>query len=96
LSVTLKLGAPVLQAVTDGQEEVQMAGVSTLKDVLKELEAGFPGIGHHLYDNSGELKTTYDVYINSEGIDPIALSAKVNDGDEITVTMFFCFPRSGE
>ncbi len=95
MSITLKLGAPVLQAVTGGQEEVQVADASTLKDVLKRLEAHFPGVGQYLYDSSGELKSTYDVYINGKGIDPVALSAKVIDGDEVTVTMFFCFPRSG-
>ena len=96
MSITLKVGAPVLQAVTDGQEELQVDGASTLKDVLKGLEAQFPGVGQHLYDSSDELKSTYDVYINGQGIDPVALSAKVNDGDEVTLTMYFCFPRSGE
>ncbi|MFC1978692.1 MoaD/ThiS family protein [Chloroflexota bacterium] len=95
MSITLKLGAPVLKAVTDGQEEVQVADASTLKDVLKRFETQFPGVGKHLYDSSGELKSTYDVYINGKGIDPVALSAKVKDGDEVTVTMFFCFSRSG-
>ena len=96
MSITLKLGAPVLQAVTDGQEEVELAGPSTLGEVLDGLETQFPGVSRHLYDSSGELKSTFDVYINNKGIDPVALSAKVNDGDEVTLTMFFCFPRSGE
>lgn len=96
MSITLKVGAPVLQAVTDGQEEVQVADASTLGDVLKRLEAQFPAVGQHLYDSSGELKSTYDIYINGKSIDPVALSAKVKDGDEVTVTMFFCFPRSGQ
>ena len=96
MSITLKVGAPVLQAVTNGCQEVQVAHASTLGDVLKQLEAQFPVVGQHLYDSSGELKSTYDIYINGEGIDPVALSAKVQDGDEVTITMFFCFPRSGQ
>ena len=96
MSITLKLGAPVLQAVTDGQEEVQVDGASTLGEVLKGVEAQFPQVKEQLYDKEGQLKDTFDVYINSENIDPVTLSAKVSDGDEVTVTMFFCFPRSGE
>jgi molybdopterin converting factor small subunit len=96
LSITLKLGAPVLQAVTDGQEEVQVDGASTLGEVLKGIESRFPQIKDQLYNKEGELKDTFDVYINSKSIDPVALSAKVDDGDEVTLTMFFCFPRSGQ
>ena len=96
MSITAKLGAPVLQAVTDGREEVQVTDASTLGEVLKGIESQFPQIKEQLYDKEGELKATFDVYINGKGIDPVVLSAKVNDGDEVTLTMFFCFPRSGE
>ena len=96
MSITLKLGAPVLQAVTDGQEEVQVTDASTLGEALKGIESQFPQIKDQLYDKGGDLKDTFDVYINGKGIDPVSLSARVSDGDEVTLTMFFCFPRSGE
>jgi molybdopterin converting factor small subunit len=96
LSITTRLGAPVLQAVTDGQEELQVSGASTLGEVLKGIEEKFPQIKDHLYDKDGQLKSTYDVYVNGEGLDPITLSARIKDGDEVTLTMFFCFPRSGQ
>ncbi|MBT3363826.1 MAG: hypothetical protein HN929_08610 [Chloroflexi bacterium] len=94
MAVTLKLGAPVLQAITDGIEQVHIAKAATLGDALKELENQYPGIAGHLYDANGELKSTYDVYINDKAIDPVTLSAKICDGDEVAITMFFCFPRS--
>jgi molybdopterin converting factor small subunit len=94
VGITLKLGAPVLQAITDGQEVVHIAEVATLKDVLKGLEDQYPGVAKHLYDETGDLKSTYDVYINDRVIDQVTLSAKIADGDEVVIAMFFCFPRS--
>ena len=93
MGITLKLGAPVLQAITDGQEMVHIAEALTLGDVLKGLEDQYPGVAKHLYDETGDLKSTYDVYVNDQEIDPVTLSAKIADGDEVAITMFFCFTR---
>lgn len=87
------LGAPVLQAATGGVEEVQVTNVSKLNQVFDELTDRFPQLKQHLYDANGNLNNTYEVYIGGKIIDPADMSVAVKDGDEIGVTMYFCFPR---
>jgi molybdopterin converting factor small subunit len=75
---------------------VEVASATTIGEVLKGLEDQFPQVTEQLYDKKGELKDIFDVYINGKGINPVTLGAKVQDGDEVAITMFFCFPRSGK
>ena len=93
MSISVLLGAPVLQAATSGIETVRIDGASTLKEVLTHLVSSFPQIKQHLYDAKGNLSNTYGIYINGNMDDLVDLSAEVKDGDEVAITMFFCFPR---
>ena len=93
MSISVLLGAPVLQAASGGIEMVQIDGASTLNEVLAHLASRFPHIRQHLYDDKGSLSDTYGIYINGNTDDLVDLSAEVKDGDEVAITMFFCFPR---
>ena len=95
MSISVLLGAPVLQAASGGIDTVQVDGASTLNEVLEHLVGRFPHVKQHLYDDKGNLSNTYGIYINGSTDDLVDLSAEVRDGDEVAITMFFCFPRSG-
>ena len=93
MSISVQLGAPVLQAASGGIENVRIDGASTLNELLSHLVSRFPRIKQHLYDDRGNLSNTYGIYINGSTDDLVDLSTEVNDGDEVAITLFFCFPR---
>lgn len=86
--------APILQEITNGQTIVKVTGVSTFKDVLDQLEGKFPGITRFMYNDGDELNSILDVYINGKSIYPGELAAPVHEGDEVSIIMLACFPRS--
>jgi molybdopterin converting factor small subunit len=95
VSISVLLGAPVLQAASGGIDTMQIDGATTLNEVLEHLVCRFPNIKQHLYDDKGNLSNTYGIYVNGSTDDLVDLSVEIRDGDEVAITMFFCFPRSG-
>ena len=94
MSIVVRI-APILQEMTGGQEAIEVNNASVFKDVLDQLEIQFPGIVDTLYNKKGVLNNIYDIYVNGESVCPDELIAQIVDGDEISITMFTCFMRSG-
>jgi len=56
-----------LRALTAGTGEVTVEG-ATVRDVLKGLDAAYPGMGERLFDESGRLRRFVNVFVADEDI----------------------------
>lgn len=77
---------PVLAAVTGGGRRYEARG-RTVRAVLEDLAASMPGLGLHLFDETGTLRA--HIVCIHEGVVVRAHEAgahEVRGGDEITLT----------
>lgn len=75
----------LLRSLTQNQGEVSVEG-STVKEVIEQLEAKFPGIQERLYDAEGKLRRFINIYVNAEDIrSKQGEDTAVKDGDEISI-----------
>lgn len=66
MSVRVRIPVP-LQTLTNSEQEVEAKG-ETLREVLADLEARYPGMQQRLYDDEGRLRRFVNVYVNDEDI----------------------------
>ncbi len=75
----------ILRSYTNGEKAVPATG-ETIAELLKSLDASFPGIRGRLVTDEGALHRFVNVYVNDEDVRFIgALDAKLNDGDTVTI-----------
>lgn len=75
----------LLRSLTQNQGEVSVDG-GTVKEVIEQLEAQFPGFQERLYDETGKLRRFINIYVNSEDIrSQDGEGTAVKDGDEISI-----------
>ncbi len=66
---------------------VEVTG-GTVGECVDQLEARFPGIKQNLCDEDGQLRLSWDIYVNSESADPHyldRLAIPLKDGDVLTI-----------
>ena len=74
-----------LRRLSNGEITVQVGG-SDLGSAIEALDARSPGFKDRLLDERGELRQFVNVYLNDEDVRlGSGLSAKVADGDEISI-----------
>ena len=74
----------ILRPYTGGEKLVTASGDS-LRAVLADLDANYPGIGERLLDDSG-LRRFVNVYLNDEDVRFLSgLATEISDGDSITI-----------
>ena len=74
----------ILRSYTDGAKAVEGSG-GTLDELFSDLNARHPGLRERLVDGE-ELRRFVNVYLNDEDVRFLGgLSAKVTDGDSVTV-----------
>lgn len=88
MSATMRI-IPSLRKFTGGHAEVQVSG-TTVAECIEDLETQFPGIKHQIFEDNGELRSCFDVYVNS----PDSYSFKrmempVKDGGELAIIPVF-------
>ena len=66
MSTTVRIPTQ-LRALTSGAGEVVVDG-STVEEVLKGLDAAYPGMGERLFDESGRLRRFVNVFVADEDI----------------------------
>jgi molybdopterin synthase sulfur carrier subunit len=82
--VTVHIPTP-LRRLTGGQSKVQASGMTVL-DVIKDLEAKFPGFRDRLLDENGELKRFINIYVNEDEIRTLqGKETPVAEGDRISI-----------
>ena len=82
--VTVNIPTP-LRRLTGGQSKVQASGTTVL-EVIKDLEARFPGFRDRLLDENGELKRFINIYVNEDEIRTLqGKETPVAEGDRISI-----------
>lgn len=74
-----------LRNLTNGQDTVQAEGAN-VTEIVKNLEATYPGIGNRLYDDGGNLRRFINFYVNGEDIRFLESgNTPLKDGDELSI-----------
>ena len=75
----------ILRKYTGGEKKVEAAG-GTVREVLADLDARYPGIAAQLFTEDGALHRFVNVYQNDEDIRFLGgLDAEVTEGDVVAV-----------
>lgn len=81
---TIRIPTP-MRTFTRNQAEVTATG-ATVREVLKDLDARFPGIGARLLDERGAVRRYVNVFLNDEDIRALReLDTPVTDTDRLTL-----------
>ena len=84
MSVQVKLPT-ILRKHAGGEPRVSAEG-GTLRDVLGDLEASYPGITLNVVAEDGGLHRFINVYLNDEDVRYLgSLETEVGDGDTISI-----------
>lgn len=84
MSVTVKLATP-FREVTGGKGQVVGEGAS-IKEVLDNLQAQYPGFRDMVFDESGEFHRHAHLFVNGEDFHALGgLYASLKEGDEVSV-----------
>lgn len=74
-----------LRKLTNGVDTVFVDG-STIKEVIENLEFGYPGIQDRLCNEHGAIRPFVNIYHNNEDIRfKAGLSTEIKDTDEISI-----------
>ncbi|MCP3100379.1 MoaD/ThiS family protein [Myxococcus sp. K15C18031901] len=74
-----------MRALTRNQAEVEASG-ATVREVLRDLDARYPGLGTRLLDERGAVRRYVNVFLNDEDIRGLAeLDTPVRDADRLTL-----------
>ena len=65
-TVTVRIPT-ILRGFTDGNAEVKAAG-DTLRDVIADLNANYPGISARILDDAGQIRRFVNVYVGDEDV----------------------------
>ena len=81
---TVRIPTP-LRTYTQNRDEVVVPG-STVGEVLRNLDRGFPGIGSRLFDEKGGVRRYVNVFHNDEDIRFLKeLDTPVGDADKLSI-----------
>ena len=84
MPVNVKLPT-ILRKHADGQARVQADG-ATLRELLGNLEAAYPGITKNVLTDDGGLHRFINVYVNDEDVRYLgSLETELKDGDTISI-----------
>ena len=84
MSVQVLIPTP-LQKYTSDQASVNLEA-SSVDELIKALDAAFPGLGNRLCDEQGKLRRFLNIYVNSEDIRFLDNQAtSLADGDEVSI-----------
>ncbi len=82
--VSLRIPAP-LRVYTGRQSSVALMGV-TISEAMAELVERFPGLGKHLYDDRGTLRSFVHLYVNGEDIEGLeGMDTPLSPGDKLAI-----------
>jgi molybdopterin synthase sulfur carrier subunit len=74
-----------LRKLTSDIDTVFVAG-ATLKEVIDNLESGYPGIKERLCNEHGAIRTFVNIYHNNEDVRfKSGLNTDIKDTDEISI-----------
>ena len=75
----------VFRKFTEGQSSVDL-DPGTIGDLIRQLEAKYPGLGEQLLTDDGSLHRFVNVYVNDEDARYLEkLETKVAEGDTVSI-----------
>jgi sulfur-carrier protein len=75
----------ILRTFTAGESEVMAAG-DTLRDVIAELDAKYPGIAARILDDVGKIRRFVNIYVGDEDVRFAAgLDTPTPDGTQVSI-----------
>lgn len=84
MSIKVQIPLP-LRGSTGGLSEVEAAG-SSIREILGDLEASYPGIRERLFVGDGELNRFVSIFVGGQDIRLLeGLETSVREGDVITI-----------
>lgn len=84
MTVMVRVPTP-LRRLTDGQDKVEADGAN-VREIIDSLNSQFPGMNDRLRDETGELRTFVNIYVNGEDVRFLSgLDTTIKTGDEISV-----------
>ncbi len=84
MSVVVRIPTPLRRA-TNGLDKASAEG-DTLAKIISSLEEQYPGIRERLCDESGDLRTFVNIYVNGEDVRFLeGLNTGINTGDEVSI-----------
>lgn len=84
MPASIRIPAP-LRKLTHGQEVVTAEG-ATVGEILRDLDARYPGLGERICDERGQVRRFVNIFLNDEDIRFLAeQQTPVKDGDELSI-----------
>jgi molybdopterin synthase sulfur carrier subunit len=84
MAVTVRIPSP-LQPLVGGHFRVEASG-ATLREVLDDLGARFPGVRERLYDDDGNLRRFVNLYVNDDDVRVLqGEDTALGEGDEVSI-----------
>lgn len=84
MSVKVRIPTP-LRKLTKDEAEVEASG-ATVREVVEDLEARFPGLKERLCDDNGDLRRFVNVYVGEEDIRFLkGLETELAEGQQVSI-----------
>lgn len=84
MAIKVRIPTP-LRPVTGGRSEVEGNG-ATVQEVLRDLDARFPGFAGRIFAEDGSVQRFINVFVNDEDIRFLEGTAtRLSDGDELSI-----------
>lgn len=84
MSIKVRIPTP-LQKLTSNQAEVEL-NASTVQDLIRELNATFPGMKERICDESGNVRRFVNIFVNEEDIRFLEKEkTALKNGDEVSI-----------
>ena len=84
MSATVRIPTP-LRKVTNGADKASVEG-NSIAEVIDSLENTFPGIKKRICEESGELRSFVNIFVNGEDIRfSDGINTSISSGDEISL-----------
>jgi molybdopterin synthase sulfur carrier subunit len=84
VSVQVKVPT-IMRSVTGGEAVIEAEG-GTLRELLSDLEARYPGLSRNVVTEDGGLHRFVNVYLNKEDVRYLgALETEVSEGDVVSI-----------
>ncbi len=84
MSVTVKL--PTILRSHTGNEPVVQGEGATVRELLRDLDARYPGLGARVLTPDGDLHRFVNVYVNDEDVRYLgSLETGLKDGDVVSI-----------
>ena len=84
MSILVRVPTP-LRRLTGGQDKVSVEG-SDVDEVIGLLNGEFPGVRERLCDESGQIRTFVNIYVNGEDVRFLdGLKTATKSGDEVSI-----------